>query len=218
MATTSSSEIGSCVDCSLRRSSMVSVSWVSARSCAHSLRVKRRNGDSSDWSAARFIRTLSLEPVGPRTYWTAISLRSRRLFLVTTLCGPFAQFVHDRRQVHPPGAEHDEKVVENIGRLGADGALILCRGGDREFDRFFSEFARAIRGALIEQAASVGGLSARLGALVDRSREFTQCELRIGSVLLAHRPLSLGARPAATGGPWQCTRAERFLTRLSRGP
>ena len=80
----------------------------------------------------------------PTRLLAALSLRARRFFLVATLYGPFAQFVHDRRQVHPPGAEHDEKVVENIGRLGANGALVLRRGGDREFDRFFSKFAGAM--------------------------------------------------------------------------
>jgi hypothetical protein len=91
----------------------------------------------------------------PTRLLAALSLRARRFFLVATLYGPFAQFVHDRRQVHPPGAEHDEKVVENIGRLGANGALVLRRGGDREFDRFFSKFAGAMGRPPIQEAANV---------------------------------------------------------------
>ena len=72
-------------------------------------------------------------------------------------------------------------MVENIGRLGANGALILRRSGDREFDRFLSEFASAMGRALIKQTARIGGLRARHAALADGqslSEEFVLADLQ----------------------------------------
>src|ERR1700758_4850953 len=90
-------------------------------------------------------------------------------------------------------------MVEDIGRLRANLALAQGRRGDREFDRFFAEFARAMGGATIQQAAGIGRLSARAGALVDRLRKRVQRESRATPVVLTHFPLSLVTLATATG-------------------
>ena len=79
---------------------------------------------------------------------------------------------------HPARPEHDQEVVEDIRRLSANRVLIQRRGGDRQFDRFFAEFARAMGRALVEQAAGIGRFRARARALVDRSGKLLQREHR----------------------------------------
>ena len=91
-------------------------------------------------------------------------------------------------------------MIENIGRLGANGALVQRRGGDREFNRFFAEFAGAMGCALVKQTAGVGGLRACPGApsIVRASSSSVNIAPALSFSPIA--PLSPAAPAAATGG------------------
>ena len=89
-------------------------------------------------------------------------------------------------------------MIEHIGRLRADGGLVQRGGGDREFDRLFAEFAGAMGGAFVEEAAGIGGLRARLGALIYRPRKLVQSELAPALFFSPIAPLSPVAAAAAT--------------------
>src|SRR5208282_2577660 len=196
MATTSSSEIGSWVDCSLRRSSIVRVSWVSARNCAHSSRVKRRKGDSS---AGRRLtsRSMATPCACPRSLALA-----RRLLLVAALPRAALQFAHHGLKRDAARLQHDEQMIEHVGGFGANRLFVLSCRGDRQFDRLLAELAGAMGGALVQQAAGIGLAAARFGAARDCFGEIVKGEhRRSGSVLsklgIAGRKKGKGSRTGA---------------------
>ena len=124
---------------------MVSVSGVSARSFAHSSRVKCRYGESGGSAG------------GVTLSFTARVLRRARLFGEAGLARAAGEFGHDIVQGELVAAEQDEQVVEHVrglvDRVRASGP----QGRDDEFDRFLAEFLGRKRRSAVEQGARVGG-------------------------------------------------------------
>jgi hypothetical protein len=63
--------------------------------------------------------------------------------------------------------QHDQKMVEHVGRFADQAVAVLARRCDHGLDRLFAELLGALRCAPVEQLARVGFLGRRLGALID---------------------------------------------------
>src|SRR5208282_6361766 len=95
----------------------------------------------------------------------------RGLLVEARLAGAVPKRRLDFGKRDAPRMEHDEEMVEEIGRFLDHAAAVLGDGGDSDFDRLLAEFFRAVGHALVDQFAGVGdagiGLRTRLDALFE---------------------------------------------------
>ena len=70
------------------------------------------------------------------------------------------------RERDPARREHDQQMVDEVGRLRDQPLTILLDRGDHGLDRLLAELLGAMRHALVEELARVGGVRARLRALL----------------------------------------------------
>ena len=77
--------------------------------------------------------------------------------------------------------QHDEQMIEEIGRFRDHAVAILGDGGDGDLDRFLAEFLGAMGHALVDQLAGVGGADIRLRARLHALFEVVEGERRHGA-------------------------------------
>src|SRR5690606_16377591 len=138
-STTSSSEIGSLRLFSRFRSSSSRGSGVSARSFAHSARVKTRCGAMIAGTA-----------------WSIRLLLPPGFFGKPALPRALLQFRHHRGKRSPARAEEHQQVVEHVGGLAGERRIILAEGGNDRLDCFLAELAGAALHPAGDEAGGVG--------------------------------------------------------------
>src|SRR5438477_6140851 len=158
----------SCSERSRVTSAAVSVIGVSARNVAHSAREKVRYGESVSsmrWSIVTFRCAMS----GPRARRLLVkagdadALRQRGLHLV---------------ERYGARLEQNQKMIKQIGRFGDQPLAAFTDRRQRGLDRLLAELLGAMRHALVEQLARIGGLGTRGGALFDAGRQVVEGEAR----------------------------------------
>src|SRR5579863_342921 len=120
----------SCIERSRMTSAGSSVIGVSWRSLAQSAREKVRYGETS-CSVRCSIRIAS-------------AALARRFFVEARLTGARAKFGLDLVEADAAGMQHNQQVIEHVGRFADQTRFILADRGDDRLDRFFAEFLGAL--------------------------------------------------------------------------
>src|SRR5262249_14143380 len=79
---------------------------------------------------------------------------------------------------NPARLEHDQQVVDEVGGFRDQARAILLDRRQHGLDRFLAELLGAMRHALVEQPARIGGMGARLRALVHALFEIAEGDVR----------------------------------------
>ena len=96
--------------------------------------------------------------------------------------------------------QHHEQMVEEVGGFGDHPAAILGDRGDGDFDRFLAKLFGAMRDALVEQRAGIGGPGLGLGPVADALFQVVNGEWRHKDFAAVPLPRSLASLHA--GGEW----------------
>ena len=84
-----------------------------------------------------------------------------------TIAAAEAGFAEDLGERDVLARQQDEQVIEQVGRLASQGALVFAERGDNGLGRFFAELLCAPLRAAVEQLPGVGSARRLSAALLD---------------------------------------------------
>src|ERR1700744_4612637 len=190
MSSTSCRSRRSYIERSCENSPGSSVIGVSLRNSAHCSRVKMRYGLYCWSMAVRISMTLTF--VAPKRFLrkpAALFFLARRLLFQSGHAGSVGQHGFDLFETNVARLQQHQQMKQQIGALGDEMIAVILDRRDHGFDSLFAHLLGALLRTLVEQLASIGGLTAGFGAGVDDGGQVMDRETGHQAVLGTGDPL-----------------------------